>query len=563
MSIYAVEYSSLFGKTYREVPHGLRARSQILLVQGGYVRPLGRGLFSHLPLGVRVLQKLKTLIREEMDRIGGQEVSVPLVNPYEIWKQGGREGLINRGMIRFKDRTGRELVLAPSHEEAMVDLVKKSLKSYRDLPIFLYQFQEKYRDESNPRSGLIRAQEFMMKDGYSFHRTYHELNNFFPKAFGAYERIFSRCELPIVSAESGVGFMGGDKAYEFHLPMESGDNIVVVCDACGYKANREIAKAIKELGDDEPLPIKEVGTKDCISMKRLAKHLELPLSKLAKPIVFGSKDRFVMAVIRADFDICYEKLAGLLREPGLHLASNGELAELDLMRGFMSPIGRDDLVIVVDDSVAHTANLVYGSNSRDRHLINVNYGRDYSADLVGDISQVGAGHRCLQCHAPLRELKTMELGNIFKLSDFYSRAMDLHFQDYGGNVVYPQMGSYGIGMGRLLSAIVECHHDDRGIVWPPFLAPFKAFLMGIGRSLAVKRVLEKLHNDMPSDILVDDRHESPGVKFKDADLIGIPLRILVTGQLLESGKAEVYERKTRKTTLVDIDKVPAIIRDIS
>ncbi len=281
-----------------------------------------------------------------MDGLGGQEVSVPLVNPYEIWRRGGREGLINKGMIRFQDRSGRDLVLAPSHEEAMVELVRKSLRSYRDLPIFLYQFQEKFRDEEKTRSGLIRAKEFMMKDAYSFHRTYHELNNFFPKVFAAYERIFSRCDLPTLSAESGVGFMGGDKAYEFHLPLESGDDVIVVCDACGYRANREIAKAIKEPSEGKPLAVREAETKDCRTMKRLSEHLELPLSKLAKAIVYGSEKRFIMAVVRADFDICYEKLSSLLQDPGLHLATDSELSQLKLVRGFLSPIGRDDLLVV-------------------------------------------------------------------------------------------------------------------------------------------------------------------------------------------------------------------------
>lgn len=558
-----MKYSSLFGKTYREVPHELRARSQILLVQGGYVRSLGKGLFSYLPLGIRVIEKLKALMRQEMEGIEGQEVSVPLVNPYEIWKRGGREGLINKGMIRFQDRSCRDLVLAPSHEEAMVELVRKSLRSYRDLPIFLYQFQGKFRDEDKTRSGLIRAQEFTMKDAYSFHRTYHELNNFFPKVFAAYERIFARCGLSTISAESGVGFMGGDKAYEFHLPMDGGGNTVIVCDSCGYRANREIAKSIKEPREATPLPVRELETEGCTTMRRLAAHLDLPLSNLAKAIVYATEKRFIMAVVRGDFDICYDKLTGLLQEPGLHIATDDELSRLELIRGHLSPIGRDDLLVVADESVVKSANLVYGSNTQGRHFANINHGRDYTADVVGDIVQVGEGHKCLQCHAPLRELRTMELGNIFKLADFYSRAMDLHFHDDGGNVVYPQMGSYGIGLGRLLSAVVESHHDDSGIAWPTHLAPYTAFLMGIGKSLAVKRTLERLHEEMPNEILFDERHESPGVKFKDADLIGVPLRILVTGKLLETGKAEVYTRKTRTARVVGIEKVPGIIRDCS
>ena len=554
-----VRYSALFGKTFREIPHELKSKSQILLVQGGFVRFLGQGLYSYLPLGLEVVRRIEALIRSEMNDLGGQEVRVPLVNPYEIWRRGGREGLISSGMVRFRDRNGKMFVLSPSHEEAMVELVRNSLKSYRDLPICLYQFQSKYRDEEKPRAGLIRAREFVMKDAYSFHRTYHELNNFFPKVFAAYQRIFARCGVDTITAEGGVGYMGGEKAYEFLMPTEEGENIVIVCEACGYQANREIAKFIKPARTEEALETATENTPGCTNMDLLASRLNLPKTKLAKALVYKTATKHVMAVVRADFDVNLDKLAALIGEPVLRLASAGELESLDLIKGYLSPIGRDDTFVVADDSVVQTPNLVYGSNTESRHLLNINYRRDYTAEIEGDIALAAAGHNCLQCHGKLKAVRAVELGNIFKLSDFYSRAMNLHFQDDNGANVYPQMGSYGIGLGRLLSAVVEANRDERGIAWPKHLAPFRVFLMGIGKSSAVKREVERLYQELKPFALHDDRHESPGVKFNDCELIGIPLRVVISSRLLERGKAELYDRESRETREVDVDEIPGIV----
>ncbi len=554
-----MRYSSLFGKTFREIPHGLKAVSQILLVQGGYVRFLGQGLYSLLPLGMMVIRKLEKLIRKEMEQLGGQEVRVPLVNPYEIWRRGGRERFLGNDLAKFGDRAGRYLVLSPSHEEAMVELIRAGLRSYRDLPIFLYQFQTKFRDEKKIRSGVIRSREFVMKDAYSFHRTYHELNNFFPRVFAAYQRIFDACGVDVVTAEGTVGFMGGEKAYEFLLPADIGENIVVYCDNCGYKANVEIAKAIKTMYPEEAVPVNEVQTDGCITMNALAERLDLPRRRLAKAVVYKTAERYVMAVVRGDYEISEEKLALLLGEPILGLASDGDLAKLHLIKGYLSPVGVNGILKVVDDSIAGSGNLVYGANQECRHVANVNYGRDYTADLVGDIVRSGDGQQCLQCHHELKEMKAIELGNIFKLNDFYTRSMGLHFRDERGDMVFPLMGSYGIGLGRLMSAVVEANHDERGIAWPPRLAPFAVFLMGIGKSQSVRTVIESLYGKLKGVAILDDRHESPGVKFNDCDLIGIPLRILISGRLLERGKAEIYSRATGETQEVDVDEVPALV----
>ena len=555
-----MRYSQLFGKTFREIPHDIRSRSQVLLVQAGYVCLVAQGLYSYLPLGYRTLGKLTDLMRDEMNRLEGQEVRVPLVNPMEFWRKGGRVELIDRGMIRFRDRTGRELVLSPSHEEAMVELVRGGLRSYRDLPIFLYQFQTKFRDEDKTRPGLLRAKEFIMKDAYSFHRTASELNNFFPKVFASYNRIFQRLGLNAISAESDVGFMAGEKAYEFLMPSEDGDDTVIVCDNCGYRANREVAKSIKKMRPEEPGILQAIDTPDCRTMHQLAQKLDLAREKLAKAIVYRTSDGFVMAVIRADYEINEVKLASLIQKPIRGMATDRALRENNFVPGYLSPIGREDIEVIVDESVAQTPNLVFGANRDGKHFKNGNLGRDFGATMVGDIVLVSAGERCLQCHSKLREVQAIELGNIFKLGDFYTKAMDLHFQDDHGETLFPQMGSYGIGMGRLLSAIVAAHSDEKGIVWPREIAPYAAFLMGIGSSLSVKRYMEQLHTELWNETLLDDRHESPGVKFKDADLIGIPLRVVVTSKLLNEGKAELHDRRSGKTWHEDAEKISEVVR---
>lgn len=511
-------------------------------MQAGYIRPLGRGLYSELPLGTRVIERLTRLIRFEMERVGGQEVRVPVVNPAELWKRGGRSEFLHRDIVRFADRDGHELLLAPSHEEAMVQLAKDALHSCRELPVFLFQFQTKFRDEEHTRFGMIRAKEFVMKDGYSFHRSTYDLNNFFPKVFAAYQRIFNRCRIEVTSAEAGVGFMGGEKAYEFLMPAENGDNTLVVCDHCGYRANRDIAKGIKEPVEAALEPSVEVHTPGCTTMGKLARALGLSRNRLAKPLVYRYRDGFVVAVVRGDYELSEEKLSNHLGAPLYGLASPDELAALGLVPGFISPVGRDDLLVVVDDAVASSPNLVFGANRRDYHMLNVNFARDYVTERVADIAQVNNHDRCLQCHRQMRTQRTIEVGNIFKLGDFYTRRLGLQMQDERGRWFHPHMGSYGIGLGRLLSCVVESNADDRGLRWPEALAPFQVYLMGIGSSPGVKRVVDAIYQEIPDETLLDDRSESTGVRFKDADLLGIPWRVVVAPQLLGKGVVELQSR---------------------
>lgn len=557
-----MRYTQLFGKTLREVPQDVRVRSLELLLRGGYVRPLGHGLYSFLPLGFRVMRNVCRIVREEMEAIGGQEVLLPLVNPSELWERTGRSVLLGRDLVRFPDRSGRELVLAASHEEGMVELVRSAVQSYRELPLFLFQFQEKFRDEERTHAGLMRTKEFIMKDAYSFHRSSTDLNNFFPKVFAAYERIFARCGIAFVTVEAGVGYMAGERAYEFQMPSSAGQAVVVSCPKCGYRANREVAKGKKQpLAHDPPAgparpPLERVETPGCETIEGVARCLTVERRRIAKSLVYRMNEGFVMAVVRGDYEVSPEKLATVMKQPVAGLAEPEELAELGLLPGYLSPIGLDGcLPVVVDDLVAGEPNLVFGANEEGWHLLNGNFGRDYESELVGDIAAINPGDACIQCGAPLEEYRSVELGHLFKLGSFYSRAMDLTFQEEDGEKVFPHMGAYGIGIGRLIAAAVEANNDKNGITWPGELAPFRAYLMSIGKSLPVAEAAKEIHASAEADILFDDRPESPGVKFQDADLLGLPLRIVVSPKHLAERRVEVRRRRDGAIRLVPLNEI--------
>ncbi len=562
-----MRYSRLFSRTIRDIPNEVRSRSYQYLLRGGYVRSLGSGLYSYLPLGWAVVQRIEGIIKEELAPLGAQEIQVPLVNPYDLWKKSRRSLLVNEDMIRFSDRFGRELVLAPTHEEAVVELVRSSLSSYRELPVFVYQFQTKFRDEERVRLGLVRTREFIMKDAYSFHVSFSDLNNFLPKVFNAYERIFRRCCVEVVAAEAGVGYMGGDKSYEFLMPWPSGDDTVIVCKYCGYRANTEVAVAAKDTTPGRPLPIKRVETPGTKTMERLAAFLGKPKPSLTKSMVYAGLSSLVMAVVRGDQEVSVEKLGRLVGEPILRLATREEINEVGLIPGYASPMGLDrellaidaGVKIIVDETVADSTNLVYGANEDGFHFLNGNFGRDYDADQVGDITRVASGALCFHCGSRLSELHVMELGNIFRLGDYYTRRMDFSVQVDRGGRVYPQMGSYGIGVGRLLAAIVEANSDEEGICWPKGLSPYDAYLMSIGNSPKVKAAVEAIYQTMPARFLFDDRHESIGRKFKDAVLLGIPYRVVVSAECLKQHRVEVYCRRTGETNRVDIDQLADVL----
>jgi prolyl-tRNA synthetase len=560
-----MRYSELFTKTLRQVPGRVRAPSHRLLLQGGFVRPVSKGLFSYTPLGVRVLHRITAIIREEMNNLGGQEVLVPVVNPLEMWAESGRDSLIERDMIRFKDRAGRELVLAPTHEEAMVELMRSGARSYRDLPQFLYQFQTKFRDEAKTRCGLVRAREFVMKDAYSFHRSFAELNNFFPRVFAAYNKIFRRCGVSVVAAQAGVGYMGGQRSYEFLLPSECGDDFLVSCNHCGYAANEDVAIGQKWSHQETPLPLRVVEVPERHSLTVVRQLLEVPRSKMLKSMLYRSLNGYVMAVVRGDQEVSEEKLAVVVGAPIIGPAQKGQLDELGLLGPWLAPIelpesARPHLTIVIDDACAESSNMLTATNRAGRVYVDANFGRDFDADWVSDISRIPHGATCRHCGiGTLEREKAMELGNIFRLGDFYTRKMNYWVREEDGKKTFPYMGSYGIGLGRLLAAIVDANRDEQGIIWPAEIAPFRVYLMSIGKSLPVRETVEAIYAELGDQVLFDDRHESISHKLKDADLLGIPLRVIVSRDAVQEGYVEVGIRRDGRTQRVHRDELAATV----
>ncbi len=566
-----MRYTRLVTNTTRECPRSVRLPGNALLQRAGFIRPLAQGLYSFLPLGLRVTDRLTNLIRREMQALEGQEVLLPLVNPLEMWRQSGRAALIDTDMVVFRDASGREMVLAPTHEEAMVSLVKSAVASYRQLPVFLYQFQTKYRNEARTRGGLLRTREFVMKDAYSFHQSYTGLNNFFPRVFSAYERIFAACGVPFITAEAAVGMMLGDRSYEFLMPSETGGERVICCDTCGYAANEEVAVGTVDHAVDLPLAIDTVRSGGAITMADLERKLGCGRERLCKTMVYSTGDDLVLAVVRGDQEVSPEKLARVLGVPGLRFADRNELTFYGLNPNAIGPMDLPlDLLeldvrvrIVVDHVVAGTPNLVMASNESGLHYVNVNFGRDFDGELVEDISRVLTGAHCANCGGTLAVQNVVELGHIFKLGEYYSRRMRLRLSDSRGRRFYPSVGAYGIGIGRLLAAVAESNYDERGLAWPRQLAPYPCFLMGIGRSAKVLAVLESLHDDLGDAFLYDDRRESISTKFSDADLIGIPYRMVVSPSSLERGHFELLERGSSSVRRLPLAGMRAIIDDLT
>ncbi|MDC7234468.1 MAG: proline--tRNA ligase [Spirochaetales bacterium] len=545
-----MKYSRLIGKTSRagSIPQqsNVTLEGYSLLLRAGFVHVLGQGLISYLPMGKRVMEKLKALIAEEMDALEGEEFLAPLVNPVAIWNKSGRSRMKDNPLVTFKDKKGRTLVLSPTHEEAAVEMIRSVVSSYKDFPLFIYQFQSKFRDEARTRLGLVRVKEFVMKDGYSFHRGPVDLNNFFPRMFNAYQRIFDKCSVPVIPAESGVGIMGGSKAYEFLYPHEQGRDFVMKCPSCGYRANRSVAVGVKSSQPEIPRGLARVETSDCSDLDCLSRQLDLPLSKMIKPRVYESEKGPVMAVVRGDYDVSLDKLNAVLGFAVGKPAGDETLKAYNLIPGYMSPVSLPDGVrVIVDDAVVNTPNLVMGVNQEGYHYINANFGRDFDIPPSADIAQLNKGDLCLDCGRPLESVKAIELGNIFKLDDYYTRRMDFSFEDDKGRKIYPYMGAYGMGLGRLMACIAESNRDEKGLIWPKALAPYTYYIMGIGRSPRIRQAVDELARELgEKDVIVDDRTESIGVKFRDADILGIPLRIVVGRRFLENNELELKDRKT-------------------
>ncbi|HEY7523571.1 MAG TPA: proline--tRNA ligase [Candidatus Limnocylindrales bacterium] len=559
--------SHLFFATLRDDPSEAEMPSHRLLVRAGYVRQLGAGMYSLLPLGFRVTKRVEQVIREEIDRIGGQEMEMPVVHPAEIWKESGRYQKIGPELVRFKDRSDREMVLAMTHEEVVALLLRDLVKSYRQLPMIVYHFQTKFRDEPRSRGGLIRVREFVMKDSYSCDVDQAGLDRSYQLHYQAYERIFGRLGLDAIAVGSDVGIMGGTGAHEFMVLNEYGEDTLVLCDACGYAENQQIAEVRRpDPPAEDPLPMADVETPGATTIEALASFLAVPASRTAKATFFVTGDgRFVVAIVRGDDEVNETKLVNAVKATGgLRPAQVDEIRARGLEAGYGSPLGARDAVIVVDELVMRSPNLVAGANRVGWHVRNVNVPRDYTPDIVADLSSAREGDQCIRCGSPVKLRRGIEVGNIFKLGTKYAESMGAFYLGEDGERHPVVMGSYGIGLGRNVACVVEAHHDEKGIVWPAEVAPYPAHLVAIGgvRDPRVREVAERLHQvalDAGREILYDDRDESPGVKFTDAELLGMPTILTVSPRSLAAGGVEVTDRRTGERATRSIEDVVALL----
>jgi prolyl-tRNA synthetase len=559
--------SQLFFTSLRDDPVEAEMVSHRLLLRAGYLRQLGAGIYSLLPLGFRVQQRIEQVIREEINAIGGQEMEMPVVHPAELWRESGRYAKIGPEMVRFKDRGGRDMVLAMTHEEVVADLTRDLINSYRQLPAIVYHFQTKFRDEPRARGGLIRVREFVMKDSYSIDADQAGLDRSYDLHHGAYERIFARLGLNAIPVGADVGIMGGSLAHEFMVINEHGEDTLVLCDACGYAANQQIARtAVTEPDAEEPLPSEPVDTPGTDTIASLAELLGIGRERTAKAAFFVTGDgRLVTAIVRGDYDVNETKLVNAVKATGgMRPATAEEIRAAGMEPGYGSPVGAHDTLVVVDELAARSPNLVAGANRPNLHLRNVNVGRDFTPDVVADLRNARAGDACPNCGKPVRLANGIEVGNIFKLGDDFTRALDATYLAEDGSRRNPIMGSYGIGLGRALACIVEEHHDDKGIAWPIEVAPYRAHLVAIGahRDEAVRDAAEGLYQrltDAGVEVLYDDRDESPGVKFTDAELLGMPTIVTLSPRSLAGGGAEVTDRATGEREVRPIADVEALL----
>jgi prolyl-tRNA synthetase len=569
--------SRLFSQTLRDVPADVEMPSHMLSLKAGLVRPLAAGIYSVLPLGRRALTKIENIIREEMDAIGGQEITMPVVHPADLWKQTERWYQVGPEMVRFQDRAQRDMVLGMTHEEVVADLVKQEIRSYRQLPCLLYQIQTKFRDEPRARGGLIRVREFTMKDSYSLDADGEGLDQQYRAHYQAYFNIFNRCHLPVIAVEADVGMMGGQGAHEYMYLNAIGEDTLVLCDACGYAANRQVAEVRKATPPSEDArPMQKVATPDVTTIDALADYLNLPTSRTAKAVFFVAtvdgeavgeeRHQFVFAVVRGDTELNETKLANALNARELRPAQEGEIRAVGAEPGYASPIGLDlsDALVIVDDLIPRCPNLVAGANEAGYHLRDTNYGRDYEAPFVADIVAAQEGDLCPQCGASLRTSRGVEVGNIFKLGTKYTTALGGMYLDRDGTEKPVVMGCYGIGSGRTLACVLEEHHDEKGICFPISIAPYHVHCVAMTqRAPEVADIADRLYQDAWAqgiEMLLDDRDATPGVKFNDADLIGLPLRITLGPRSLKAGGVELKFRDQDETRIVPLDGIVSTLR---
>ncbi|GAB4320527.1 MAG: proline--tRNA ligase [Dehalococcoidia bacterium] len=559
--------SKLFLRTLREAPSEAEIPSHQLLLRAGLASALAAGLYSYTPVGWRVLRKIEGIIREEMDRSGAQEVHLPALHPIELWEATGRDRAMGQTLFRVIDRRERAFALGPTHEEVVSVLAARTIQSYRDLPFTLYQIQTKFRDEPRPRGGLIRLREFTMKDAYSFDPDWESLDDSYRAAYQAYERIFQRVGVPAIPVAADSGAIGGKDSEEFIFLSDIGEDEVLLCPACGYAANAEKADFVHPPAvGGEPALLEKVHTPGVKTIAELADFLHVDPRQTCKAVFYKADGAPILVAIRGDLEVNEVKLKNALKAIDLHPLDDIDVKAAGLVAGSASAVGLTGVRVVADPSAVEAPNLVAGANEPDYHYRNANYGRDWTADLVVDIALARAGDACPKCQAALEARRGIELAHVFKLGTMYSEALDVKYLDEQGRKLPCVMGCYGMGVERLLAAIIEANHDENGIIWPREVAPFDVHLVAIKHDeepmASALAQAEAALSEAGFDLLVDDRDESPGVKLKDADLLGIPVRVTVSPRALERGGVEVRPRRDGANEIVPPGELVEHVRKI-
>jgi prolyl-tRNA synthetase len=564
-------YSRYFIPTVKETPSDAEVVSHQLMLRAGMIRKLAAGIYTYLPMGLRSIRKFENIVREEMNRAGAIELLMPSVQPAELWQESGRWTFYGKELLRFKDRKEGEFCMGPTHEEVITDMVRREIKSYRQMPINFYQIQTKFRDEIRPRFGLMRGREFIMKDAYSFDVDSGTADASYERMYNAYVRIFERCGLNFRAVEADSGTIGGSFSHEFMVLAESGEDAIASCDSCRYAANVEKAESrpLQPGASAGLLPLEKIATPDMKTIADVAAFLNMAPDKTIKTLVYASgAGDFVMALLRGDHELNEIKLKNSLGWDEIEMATEEAILRITGSPiGFLGPLGlKEQVPVIADLAVEAMANVVIGANEKDMHFTNANLGRDFSVERFADIRTVVAGDACPRCQGRLEMWRGIEVGHVFKLGTKYSTALNATYLDADGKEQVIFMGCYGIGIGRTVAAAIEQNHDENGIIFPLPLAPFHCSVVALnakdgGVMAAAEEIYLKLENQ-GVETLFDDRDERPGVKFKDNDLIGIPLRIVVGSKGLAEGKVEVKIRKTGEVLLLPVEEAITKIRQL-
>lgn len=552
--------SKMFAPTLREVPAEAEVVSHQLMLRAGFLRKSAGGMYNYLPLAWRVLKKIENIVREEMDASGAQELLMPIVQPAEIWQESGRWGIYGEEMFRLKDRHNREFCLGPTHEEMVTSLIRGDVRSYRQLPLNVYQIQNKFRDERRPRFGLMRGREFIMKDAYSFDRDEAGLDVSYKTMYDAYTRIFNRCGLTFRPVEADSGAIGGSGSHEFMVIADSGEAEIVYCNECDYAANVEKAELhVIEAPAEDQKPVEEVKTPDCKTIADVCAYLQLPVDKSVKAVAFSSEKGLILCFVRGDHEVNEIKVINTVGVNEVEMAEESMLTEAGTVGGYMGPVGIDPkkAIVIVDSTVMKMHNICCGANKEGYHLLNVNPGRDFTPAYVADIRLIQEGDPCPHCGGKVSKARGIEVGQVFKLYTKYSEAMHATFLDENGKEKPMVMGCYGVGVSRTMAAAIEQNNDKDGMIWPVAIAPYEVLVVPVNtKDQASTEKAEEIYSELQRagiETVIDDRNERPGVKFKDADLIGYPLRVVVGPKNLAEGKLEVKIRRTGEVQMLPLD----------